>query len=91
VPAQTYLSYPFQGFAGQHVGIQVIAISPELDPVAVLQAPDGTIIAQGDDSEDSLNPIFEAVLPVTGTYVLRVNGYNATSGTVEVLVEGLLD
>lgn len=90
VPAQTYLDYPFQGFAGQRVGIQVIAISPELDPVAALIAPDGTIIAQGDDSDNSLNPLFEAVLPVTGTYTLRVNGYNATSGTVEVLVEGLL-
>jgi hypothetical protein len=91
VPAQTYLSYPFQGFAGQRVGIQVIAVSPELDPVAALLAPDGTIIAQGDDSEDSLNPQFETVLPVTGTYTLRVNGYNATSGVVEVLVEGLVE
>jgi hypothetical protein len=91
VPAQTYLDYPFQGFAGQRVGIQVIAVSPDLDPVAALIAPDGTVIAQGDDSENSLNPIFEAVLPVTGTYILRVNGYNATSGTVEVLVEGLFD
>ena len=91
VPSQTYLDYPFQGFAGQRVAIQVIAISPELDPVAALIAPDGAVIAQGDDSENSLNPIFEAVLPVTGTYLLRINGYNGTTGAVEVLVEGLLD
>jgi hypothetical protein len=89
LPPQTYLNYPFQGSAGQRVRIQVIAISPELDPVAELIAPDGSVIAQGDDGENSLNPEFEASLPVAGTYTLRVNGYNGTSGVVEVHVEGL--
>jgi hypothetical protein len=89
ITSQNYLTYPFQGMSGQHVRIQVIATSPELDPVAALLAPDGTILAEGDDSSGSLNPEFEVTLPSTGTYMLRVNGYNATSGTVEVLVEGL--
>ena len=89
ITAQNYLTYPFQGLSGQRVLIQVTALSPELDPVAALLAPDGTILAEGDDSDGSLNPAFEVTLPVTGTYLLRVNGYNASSGSVEVLVEGL--
>jgi hypothetical protein len=89
IPNQTYLNYPFQGGQGQRVRIQVIAISPELDPVAELVAPDGSLIAQGDDSENSLNPEFEALLPIAGTYMLRVSGYNGSSGVVQVLVEGL--
>lgn len=89
LPEQSYLRYPFQGRQDQRIRIQVIAISPGLDPVADLVAPDGAVIAQGDDGEDSLNPEFEAILPAAGTYMLRISGYNGSGGVVEVLVEGL--
>lgn len=89
LPAQSYLSYPFQGMAGQHVRIRITALSADLDPVAALIAPDGTVVAEGDDSGGSLNPDFEAALPATGTYLVRVNAYNGAGGTVTVVVEGL--
>ncbi len=45
------------------------------DPVAALIGPDGSVIAEADDADDTLNPHFEMVLPVDGTYNVRVNGY----------------
>ena len=75
LPPQTYLYYPFQGESGRHIHIRVEALDASFDPVAALLDPDGNEIASGDDSEGSLNPDFEALLPVDGTYMLRVNGY----------------
>ncbi|MDX2137856.1 MAG: hypothetical protein SF123_07145, partial [Chloroflexota bacterium] len=83
-------TYVFQGMAGQQVRIYVEATSGGLDPLAVLLAPDGTAIAQGDDSDGSLNPRFEAVLPADGTYTLQLRGYGATAGTFDAVVELLV-
>ncbi len=89
LPPQTYLEYPFQGRAGVRVHIRVQALDADLDPVAALLDAAGTTIAEGDDSPDSLNPDFEALLPADGTYHLRVNAYGDSSGTVRVAVEML--
>ncbi len=84
-----YLFYPFQGRAGQRVRIQVNAQpgSP-FDPVAALIGPDGQVIAEGDDSNDTLNPNFAADIPTDGTYSVRVNGY-LSSGAFELIVDAL--
>ena len=89
VPPETYEFYPFQGEAGQQVEIQVIAQpGSNLDPVAALLDLDGTVIAEGDDSEGSLNPRFTATLPADGTYTVRVNGY-LSSGDFVLTIEAL--
>jgi hypothetical protein len=82
-----YRFYPFQGRAGQHVQIRVIAKNG-LDPVAALLGRDGRVIAEGDDNGDDLNPRFTARLPEDGTYSVRVNGY-LSNGAFELIVEVL--
>ncbi len=84
-----YLFYPFQGRVGQMVQIRVIA-EPDsgFDPVAVLLAPDGTVLVENDDSDGSLNPHILIELLEDGTYNVRVNGY-LTGGAFEVIVEVL--
>lgn len=89
VPDNMYLFYPFQGTAGQQVEISVIGeVGTGFDPVAALIGPDGAIIAEGDDSENSLNPYFIARLPVDGTYTVRVNGY-LKGGAFTLIVNAL--
>lgn len=89
IPDQAYQFYPFYAQAGTQIQIQVIALSgTAFDPVAALLAPDGSIIAQGDDSQGDLNPRFTATLPADGSYSVRVNGY-LSSGAFLLLVEAL--
>lgn len=84
-----YRFYPFQGRAGQHVQIRVIAKPGSgLDPVAALLGRDGRVIAEGDDNGSDLNPRFTARIPEDGTYSVRVNGY-LSSGPFELIVEVL--
>jgi pre-peptidase len=88
IPHQVYRFYPFYGQAGTTVQIQVIGQTSNFDPVAALLAPDGSIIAEGDDSNDDLNSRFTAALPMDGTYTVRVNGY-LSAGSFELTVEAL--
>jgi hypothetical protein len=75
-PENEYLFYPFQGLAGQQVLVRVVALpGSTLDPVAAVLGPDGSVIAEQDDREGSLNPRFFVELPEDGTYTVRVNGY----------------
>ena len=85
VEENAYTFYPFQGRAGQQLIIAVEAGSDGLDPVVALIAPDGQVIAEGDDSPNSLNPYVEVTLPADGTYQIRVNGY-LSSGDFRVIV-----
>jgi hypothetical protein len=76
VAENAYMFYVFQGRLGQTVRVQITTPDGStLDPVAVLLAPDGSRLAEGDDSPNSLNPDFTARLPDDGTYTVRVNGY----------------
>ena len=89
VQVDQYQFYPFQGLAGERVRIRVDgSASAGFDPVAALIGPSGDVIAQGDDSEGSLNPHFSADLPADGTYQVRVNGY-LSGGSFELTVERL--
>jgi hypothetical protein len=87
LPPQTYLYYPFQGETGRRIRVRVEALDASFDPVAALLDPEGNVIAEGDDSDGSLNPNFEALLPVDGTYTLRINGYGDVGGAVRVRIE----
>jgi hypothetical protein len=87
VPAGGVLEYPLQGVRGHVVRVRVEALTPDFDPVAALLRVNGALVAEGDDSDGGLNPLFEAQLAATGTYVVRVSGYGASSGTVRVTVE----
>jgi hypothetical protein len=69
-----YQFFAFQGLAGQELLIDVTALDA-LDPVLVLLAPNGEIIAENDDSNNSLNPSLRLTLTESGTYKARVNGY----------------
>lgn len=71
-----YGFYPFQGRQGQFVTVRVTA-QPDttLDPVLALLGPDGSVLVEADDSNGTLNPEVSALLPVDGTYSVRVNGY----------------
>lgn len=90
VPLNTYRFYPFQGQAGQTIRLRAEAASGRsIDPVAALIAPDGTIIAEADDTNDSSTAEIIITLPVDGTYTARVNGYLSAGVftlTVDVLV-----
>lgn len=91
LPAGEYRDYPFQGEAGERLRLRVLAEGGAFDPVAVLIAPDGSTLAQADDSLDgSLNPDLVITLPASGTYRWRVNGYNGAGGPMEVRVERLV-
>ena len=91
LPAGEYRNYPFQGTAGERIRLRAIAVDGVFDPVAVLIAPDGQILAEVDDSPDgSLNPDLDIVLPADGTYRWRVNGYNGVGGAMDVRIERLI-
>ncbi|HYO88987.1 MAG TPA: hypothetical protein VER79_10080, partial [Candidatus Limnocylindrales bacterium] len=61
------------------------------DPIAALFGPDGSTLAQADDSPGSLSPDLEITLPASGPFTWRVNGYNGAAGEVQVLVEREVD
>lgn len=86
LPPQTYLYFPFQSPAGGRVTIYVDGFGA-VDPVAEILNAAGEVVAQGDDSIGSLNPLFDAELIPYTTYTLRVSGYGGSSGAIEVRVE----
>ncbi|MBC6934443.1 MAG: hypothetical protein DWB42_01235 [Chloroflexi bacterium] len=89
-PRDTYLFYPFQGQAGEQIEVRVAAQpGSELDPVAALVAPDGTLLLEVDDFEGDLNPYFIVTLPADGTYRVRINGY-LSAGIFELAVSRLV-
>lgn len=90
VPQGEYGFYSFYGRTGQQVQIRVTATNAAtFDPVAVLLDPNGQEIAEGDDSDSSMNPLFFATLPADGTYTVRVNGY-LSGGDFELNVSLIL-
>lgn len=85
-----YGFYPFQGRAGTQVRVRVIGQPGSgFDPVAALVAPDGSVIAEADDTEGDLNARFIVALPEDGTYQVRVNGYR-DGGPFTLFVEEVL-
>ena len=74
-----YDDYTFSGSSGQQ--ITVILESREFDPYLILADPDGERINENDDiSRRNLNARLVVVLPVTGTYTVYANSYDASKG-----------
>ncbi len=67
--------YEFQGQTGQNVAIEMK--SQQVDPYIVLFDPQGRQIADDDDSGGGKNALIRTRLPLTGTYTLYVNSYEA--------------
>jgi len=89
VSANAYGYYSFYAQAGTPVEVLVKAVpGSSLDAVAALLAPDGSVIAEGDDEDANINPRFTATIPADGTYRVRVNGY-LTSGAFTLTVNAL--
>jgi len=71
-----YREYNFEGRAGQSVTITLE--SSEFDPYLALFAPNKRLITENDDVDDqSKNAAITVTLPVTGTYRVIVNAYDA--------------
>ncbi|GAB1422199.1 hypothetical protein MASR2M15_24150 [Anaerolineales bacterium] len=84
-----YQFYVFQAKAGQRFRIRLNAIAGSpLDPVLAVIDPAGKTIAEADDSNGTLNPELEIIIPRDGSYSLRVNGY-LTSGAFQLFLEWL--
>jgi len=67
--------YRFEGRAGQQVVIEML--SREIDPFLILIGPNRREIAQDDDSAGGKNARIAVTLPVSGTYMLIANSYQA--------------
>ncbi len=67
-------NWVFEGQAGQTVTIRVNAVG-DTDPRVKLLDPSGSVIAEDDDSGGGLNARLTAVLPLGGTYTIRVDVY----------------
>ncbi len=83
-----YAFYPFQGYVGQKIEVEIIGQTDGFDPVVALVSPNGDVLIEADDSPNSLNPIFRFTIPADGVYRLRVNGY-LSSGDFLVLIREL--
>jgi hypothetical protein len=89
VPERTYLDYPFQGQTGQRLLIRVTARpNSGLDPVVAVVSATGETLARADDNGTDLNPVLEFALPASGTYFIRVDGYQS-SGRFDLTVDAL--
>jgi Bacterial pre-peptidase C-terminal domain len=83
--------YRFYAQVGDRVRIRVQAVdSSALDAIATLYDANGESIAQGDDSAGSLDPLFEATLPTTGTYSVEIAGYGGSAGAYRIVVDQLV-
>jgi serine protease Do len=83
-------AYTFEGRAGQR--IEIVMMSNQLDAYLILVAPDGSDLAQDDDSAGGTNAKIDITLPVSGTYTVLANSYGAGEvGSYNLRVAALSD
>lgn len=71
-----YEEHSFQGNAGQTITISLE--SSEFDTYLILLGPNDQVIGENDDaSPNTLNSTLTITLPVTGTYRIIANAYDA--------------
>lgn len=69
-----YEPVTFEGSAGEHVDIDMG--SQRGDTYLQLRGPDGTVIAENDDTDRSLNSSVETTLPSNGTYTIVATSFS---------------
>lgn len=76
-------AWRFAGAAGDSVGILVQSAGEGFDPLLTLYSPDGSQLAQVDDTQGSanpLNPLLNTELPADGYYTIVVSSYGGGGG-----------
>ncbi len=86
-----YKFYPFQASRGQYLRIIAAGMSnTDFDPVISILDPQANVMIEGDDSQNSLNPVVYITIPADGTYAVRVNGY-LRGGEFTLSVDDLIE
>jgi WD40 repeat protein len=81
-------AWTFDGQVGQIFNIEMKENNSGLDTILTLVGPDGEIIAENDDIQDSTNSfIGNVVLPRNGTYIILADGYDTTGAYTLTLTE----
>jgi serine protease Do len=81
-----YDVYEFNGEQGQTVVITMT--SDEFDTYLGLLGPDGTVVAENDDSNGTTDSQISVQLPSSGTYTVIANAYDDTGrGSYYLVVE----
>lgn len=90
--AQDWLSYSFQGTAGEFVALSLTAIEGSLDTLLQVIGPDGTLVGVSDDiAFDNKNSALPNLrLPSTGIYNVIATRYGKELGGTEGVFELLL-
>jgi hypothetical protein len=79
----------FEGSAGDVVSISAVGIGDFDDTFLELYSPDGSMLADDDDSGDGWFALIEDVtLPETGTYEIMVRGFAGAVGQYELTLTG---
>ncbi|HKY41846.1 MAG TPA: PQQ-binding-like beta-propeller repeat protein [Pyrinomonadaceae bacterium] len=88
-----YDTYSFNGTAGQQVAVSMT--SSQFDTYLFLNRPDGSVLAENDDGGGGTNSRIPPgsgfiTLPVTGTYTIWANAFEAsdTTGSYSVTLSG---
>lgn len=71
--------------AGTTVSLTTDALNPALDPMLILYAPSGAMLASNDDF-DGRNASITYAVEASGTYTARVRGFGGTTGKFELIV-----
>jgi hypothetical protein len=94
IPVGGGQSWTYVGRLGEILTIRVIAEAPPneqnpqgLDPIVYVYDPDGTLLAEDDDSGPRFDPLLENLrLPVAGIYTIEVRSYADTTGGAYTLI-----
>jgi len=79
-------AWRFEGAAGRSVGIYVEGQSGGFDPKLTLYGPDGSQLAEVDDTNGLLNPLLNIELPDDGYYTIVVGSYTGAGGAYGLTV-----
>lgn len=81
------VAYTFDGAVGQRVTVTMNRIGDGLDPYLRLQRPDGTLLAENDDSGGDLDSRIDATLDMDGTWTVEASGLGDSRGAFRLAFE----
>ncbi len=86
--------YHIYALGGTLLEVSTVDANCDIDPWVMLFGPDGSLLAEDDDSGAScptgirFNSLFQIPLPSTGWYTIRVTTWNANGGYEELVSQG---